>query len=73
MLSCLWDGAYKRTLALIGKSSPCSGDSGFSLSLCEWFLTICLTSYDLEHSVLSASINKVFRSFVPNEFQLLYH
>ena len=25
VLSCLWDGAYKKTLLLIGKSSPCDG------------------------------------------------
>ena len=32
MLSCLWDGAYKRTLLLIGKSSPCDG-SRFPLTI----------------------------------------
>ena len=40
MSSCLWDDTYKRTLLLIGKSSPCGG-SGFPLSLYKWF-TICL-------------------------------
>ena len=29
VLSCLWDGAYKR----ISMNSPCSGGSGFPLSL----------------------------------------
>ena len=32
VLYCLWDGAYKRPLVLIEKSSPCGG-SGFLLSL----------------------------------------
>ena len=35
----------KETLLLIGKSSICDG-SGFSLSLSEWFFTICLTPYN---------------------------
>ena len=37
------DGAYKKTLLLIGKSSPCGG-SGFPLLLSEWSFTICLTT-----------------------------
>ena len=36
----------KEPLLLIGKSSPCSGSSGFSLSLSEWSFTICLTPYN---------------------------
>ena len=32
MLSCLWNSAYKRSLLLIGKSSPYSGSSRFPLS-----------------------------------------
>ena len=36
----------KEPLLLIGKSSLCGG-SGFSLSLSEWFFTICLTPYNL--------------------------
>ena len=43
--SCLWDGAYKKTLLLIRKSSLCGG-SGFPFSLSEWSLTICLTPYN---------------------------
>ena len=38
VLSSLWDGAFKRTIATIGlieKSSPCSGRRGFPLSLSE--------------------------------------
>ena len=35
----------KEPLLLIDKSSPCGG-SGFSFSLSEWFLTICLTPYN---------------------------
>ena len=34
----------KEPLLLIGKSSLCGG-SGFSFSLSEWSLTICLTPY----------------------------
>ena len=46
VLSCLWDGAYKRTLAANReKSSPCGG-SGFPLSLSEWSFTICPTPYN---------------------------
>ena len=45
VLSCLWDDAYKKTLLLIEKRSPC-GDSGFPLSLSEWSFTICLTPYN---------------------------
>ena len=32
----------KEPLLLIRKSSPCSGGSEFTLSLSEWFFTICL-------------------------------
>ena len=39
VLNCLWDDAYKKTLLLVGKSSPCGG-SGFPLSLSEWSSTI---------------------------------
>ena len=35
----------KEPSLLIGKSRPCCG-SGFSLSLSEWFFTICLTPYN---------------------------
>ena len=35
----------KEPLLSIGKSSPCD-DSGFPLSLCEWFFTICPTPYN---------------------------
>ena len=36
----------KHPLLLIGKSSPCSGGSGFLLSLSEWFFTIHPTPYN---------------------------
>ena len=36
----------KKTLLLIEKSNPCSGRSGFSLSLSEWSFTICPTPYN---------------------------
>ena len=46
VLSCLWDGAYKEPLLLIGKSSLCGG-SGFPLSLYVWYFTIlCLKPYN---------------------------
>ena len=44
VLFCLWDGALKKTLMLIGKSSSYSGGSGFPLSLSEWSFTMCSTS-----------------------------
>ena len=46
----------KKTLLLIGKSSPCDG-SGFLLSLFEWPFTICLMPYNRKENVLSASLN----------------
>ena len=36
----------KEPLLLIEKSSLCSGGRWFSLSLSEWFFTICPTPYD---------------------------
>ena len=36
----------KHPLLLIGKSSPCSGSSGFPLSLSEWSFTISMTPYN---------------------------
>ena len=36
----------KEPLLLIGKSSPCSGGSGFPLSLSQWSSTICLKPYN---------------------------
>ena len=36
----------KDPLLLIGKSDPCSGDSGFPLSLSKWSYTICLMPYN---------------------------
>ena len=48
---------------LIEKSSPCSGISGFPLSLYEWSFTICLTPYNRIKNVLSASLNETFPSF----------
>ena len=51
----------KEPLLLIGKSSLCGG-IGFPLSLSEWSFTIYLTPYNC---VLSASLNKIFPSFLP--------
>ena len=42
VLSCLWDGTYKRSLAA-NRSGPCNSSSGFPLSLSEWSFTICPT------------------------------
>ena len=55
----------KEPVLLIGKRSPCSG-SGFPLSLSEWSFTICLTLYNRKYNVLSASLNNIFPSFLPN-------
>ena len=63
VLSCLWDGAYKITLAVNRKSSPCGG-SRFPLSLSEWSFTICPMPYNRKWNVLSASLNKTFPSFL---------
>ena len=52
----------KKTLLLIGKSSPCSVGSGFPLSLSGYFFTICLTLYNHKQNVLSVSLNKPFHS-----------
>ena len=57
----------KEPLLLIGKSSPCGG-SGFLLSLSEWSFTICLTPYNRKKNVLSASLNKIFPSFLPLQY-----
>ena len=46
----VWDGAYKTTLAVNRKSSPCDS-SGFPLSLYKWFFTICPTPYTHKLSV----------------------
>ena len=54
----------KDTMLLIGKSSPCSGSSGFPLSLSEWSFTICPTSYNRKYNVLSATLNKTFLSIL---------
>ena len=54
----------KEPLMLIGKSSLCGG-SVFPLSLSEWsFTIICLTPYNRKENVLSASLNKIFPSFL---------
>ena len=42
----------KEPLLLIRESSPCSGSSGFLLSLSEWSFTICPTPYcHISHSI----------------------
>ena len=54
----------KEPLLLIEKSSPCGG-SGFHLSISEWSFTIYLMPYNRKYNVLSASLNKIFHSFLP--------
>ena len=39
--------------------------AGFPLSLSEWSFTICPTPYNRKSNVLSASLNKIFPSFLP--------
>ena len=65
VVSYLWDGAYKRTLLQIRKSSPCGG-SRFPLSLSEWSFTICHITINKMCS--SASLNKTFPSFLNSNF-----
>ena len=55
----------KDQLLLIGKSIPCREDSGFPLSLHEWFFITCPMPYNPKYSVLSVSLNKhVLRSII---------
>ena len=49
----------KDIVLLIGKSSPCSGSSGFSLLLSDPLPYV--------QNVLSASLNKTFPSFLPSD------
>ena len=53
----------KESLLLIGKSNLCSGCSGFSLSLSEWFFTICPTSYNRKLKCAECVVNKTCPSF----------
>ena len=57
----------KVPLLLIEKSSPCSEDSGFPLSLTEWSLTIYPMPYNRIINVLSVLLNKAFPSFFSSE------
>ena len=50
----------KEPLQLIRKSSPCSGGSGFPLSLCILSFTIYPTPYNCKQNMLSASLNNTF-------------
>ena len=61
MLSCLWDGAYKRTLADNRKEYPM------------WrSFTIYLMPYNRKQNVLSASLNKTFPFFGIHNHPCLY-
>ena len=59
MLSCQWDGAYKRSLAVAHVVAAV----GFLL-LSESSFTICSTLYNCKYNVLSASLNKTFPSLL---------
>ena len=61
MLSCLWDDAYKRTLATNRKVAYVVA-AGFLSS--EWSFPICQTPYKRKLNVLNASLNKTFPSFL---------
>ena len=52
------------SLLLIKKNSPCSGGSWFPLLLSEWSSTICPMTYNRFQMMLSASLNKIFPSFL---------
>ena len=52
----------KEPLLLIGKSSPCSGGSGFPLSLSEWSFTICPTPYNRKIKCVGCVVKKTFPS-----------
>ena len=54
----------KEPLMLIWKNSPCSGGSGFPLSLPEWSITICPTPYNCIKNGLSALLNKPFPCWI---------
>ena len=65
VLSCLWECAYKRNLAAYKKSSPCSGSSGFPLSLSEWSFTIGVTPYNrIKMSWVHHLNNNILPSFL---------
>ena len=70
MLSCLWDGAYIRSLMLIGYSGSCSGGNGFPLSLSGWPFVVYRTPYNCK-DVQSASLNKTFPSFLHSKKEML--
>ena len=59
MLSCLWDGAYKRALAANRKEVAHVVAAGFLSHNLSGYLP-CLMSYNRKENVLSASLNKTF-------------
>ena len=61
MLSCLWDGAHKRTLAANQKAHVVAA-VGSSLS--EWSFSIFLIPYNHKQNGFSSSLNKLFPSFM---------
>ena len=65
MLSCLWDGAYKRTLVPNQKEYP-MWQQHVSMLLYEWSFTTCPMPYNRRMYVLSASLNKTFACFLPS-------
>ena len=59
MLSCLWDGAYKRTFAANRKYFSHVVTAGF-LSLSKWSFTLWSTPYNFKQNVLGVSLNRIF-------------
>ena len=63
MLSCLWDGAYKRTLAVHRKKVAHMAAAGFLSRYLNGPLPYVLLHITVNKNVLSALLNKTFPSF----------
>ena len=63
MLSCLWDGACKRTLAVNRKEQPMWQQQVSSLTIRVVFYHYIRRHITVKWNVLSASLNKTFPSF----------
>ena len=72
MLSCLWDGAYKRSLVARRKSNPSSGDSGFPLSLSTWSFFICPMPNNRKIKCVKCDV-KTFPSIFPSSGRVSTH
>ena len=65
MLSCLWDGAYKRTLAVNSKKVAHVAAAGFLSHYLSGPLSCVRRHISIKLNELSASLNKTFPSFLP--------